>query len=80
MTHLDAGGFPIAESSGISTRYPKQWHLPEWKKVLSREDVDFEEVDMCAYGLGPPDQPNCFYLRRKGGSPSQSLGASRNCG
>lgn len=35
---LDAGGFPVAESSAPSGRYPKQWDLPEWKRVLSRSD------------------------------------------
>ena len=58
---LDRGHFPIAESSGRSGRYPKMWHLPCWQKILQRPDVDFLEVDMCAYGLAPleaqsPDQ------------------------
>ena len=47
---LDRGHFPIAESSGRSGRYPKMWHLPCWQKLLQRPDVDFLEIDMCAYG------------------------------
>ena len=37
---LNAGGFPVAESSAPSGRYPKQWDLPEWQAILSREDVE----------------------------------------
>ena len=59
-------GFPIAESSGPSGRYPKQWNLPAWQRLLQRPDVDFIEIDMCAYGLGPPqaEEPNHFYKHR----------------
>ena len=60
-TMLDAGGFPIAESSGCSGRYPKQWDLPCWRRVLARSDVDFVEFRMCSFGLGPPDEPGAFY-------------------
>ena len=65
---LDRGHFPIAESSGVSGRYPKQWNLPQWQRLLQRSDVDFLEVDMCAYGLGPldaGDKPH-FYRHRTG--------------
>ena len=58
---LDGGGFPFAESSGGSGRYPKQWDLPCWQKVLQRPDVDWVEFRMCAFGLGPPDEENSFY-------------------
>lgn len=58
---LDAGGFPIAESSGCSGRYPKQWDLPCWRRVLARSDVDFVEFRMCSFGLGPPNEPGAFY-------------------
>ena len=58
---LDNNGFPFAESSGSSGRYPKQWDLPRWKKVLSRPDVDWVEFRMCAFGLGPPDEENAYY-------------------
>lgn len=60
-TMLDAGGFPIAESSGCSGRYPKQWDLPCWRRVLARSDVDFVEFRMCSFGLGPPNEPGAFY-------------------
>lgn len=60
-TMLDAGGFPIVESSGVSGRYPKQWDLPAWKRVLQRPDVDYVDFPMCAFGLGPPDEENAFY-------------------
>lgn len=60
-TMLDHGGFPICESTAPSGRYPKQWHLPSWKRVLQRPDVDFVDLDMCAFGLGPPDAPGTFY-------------------
>ena len=63
-TVLDNGGFPICESSAMSGRYPKQWDLPAWKRVLSRPDVDFIEFPMCAFGLGPPDEPHQFYVHR----------------
>ena len=63
---LKRGHFPIAESSGISGRYPKQWNLPVWQRLLARDDVDFLEVDMCAYALGPPGAPGQFYRRRTG--------------
>ena len=61
-------GFPIAESSGPSGRYPKQWNLPAWQRLLQRPDVDFIEIDMCAFGLGPPqtEEPNHFYKHRTG--------------
>ena len=58
---LDAGGFPMAESSGCSGRYPKQWDLPCWRRILQRPDVDFVEFRMCSFGLGPPDEPGAFY-------------------
>lgn len=60
-TMLDHGGFPVAESTGASGRYPKQWNLASWKKVLARPDVDYMEFRMCAFGLGPPDDPTAFY-------------------
>ena len=65
-TSLMQGGFPIAESSGTSGRYPKQWHLPQWRRLLQRPDVDFIEIDMCAFGLGPPDTVGQFYRHRTG--------------
>ena len=65
-TSLVQGGFPIAESSGTSGRYPKQWHLPQWRRLLQRPDVDFIEIDMCAFGLGPPDTVGQFYRHRTG--------------
>ena len=58
---LDSGGFPMAESSGCSGRYPKQWDLPCWRRVLARADVDFVEFRMCSFGLGPPDEPGAYY-------------------
>ena len=61
---LDAGGFPVAESSAPSGRYPKQWDLPEWKRVLSRDDVSWVDFPMCAFRLGPPDAENEYYLHR----------------
>jgi hypothetical protein len=65
---LDRGHFPIAESSGISGRYPKQWHLPCWQQLLRRPDVQFIEIDMCSFGLAPLDQQDGrhFYRHRTG--------------
>ena len=63
-TVLDAGGFPVCESSAASGRYPKQWDLAAWQRVLSCPDVDYIEFPMCAFGLGPPDKSNEFYVRR----------------
>ena len=65
---LEKGHFPIAESSGRSGRYPKMWNLPCWQRILQRPDVDFLEVDMCAYGLAPLDagEPHHFYKHRTG--------------
>jgi len=65
---LDRGHFPIAESSGISGRYPKQWHLPCWQRILRRPDVQFIEIDMCSFGLGPADYADGrhFYRHRTG--------------
>ena len=63
---MQQGGFPIAESSGTSGRYPKQWHLPQWRRLLQRPDVDFIEVDMRAFGLGPPGTEGQFYRHRTG--------------
>ena len=54
---LEAGGLPIAESTAVSTRYPKMWHLPKWQAILKRADVEWVEFPMCAFGLGPPDAP-----------------------
>ena len=36
------------------------------RSSLQRPDVDFIEIDMCAFGLGPPDEPNHFYRHRTG--------------
>ena len=62
---LDLGLFPVAESSAPSRnpnrRYPKMWDLSEWQEILGRPDVDFVDFPMCAYGLGPSDEPNAFY-------------------
>ena len=60
-TLLDAGGFPICESSGRSGRYPKQWDLPCWQRILQRPDVDMVEFPMCSFGLGPIDEQGAFY-------------------
>ena len=51
----------MCESTAPSGRYPKQWHLPSWKAVLQRPDVDYVDLDMCAFGLGPPDVVGQFY-------------------
>lgn len=61
---LDHNQFPICESTASSGRYPKQWDLPAWRKVLNRPDVDFIEFPMCPFGLGPPDDPTAFYVHR----------------
>ena len=65
---LDRGHFPIAESSGLSGRYPKQWHLPCWQRLLRRPDIQFIEIDMCSFGLAPLDYPDGrhFYRHRTG--------------
>ena len=82
---LVRGHFPIAESSGLSGRYPKQWHLPAWQRLLRRPDVDFLEVDMCAYGLGPVDATTGseYYKHRTGLAfprlPGFRLALSRLC-
>ena len=60
-TALEHGGFPIAESSGTSGRYPKMWDLPCWQRLLARPDVETVEFPMCAFGLGPPDSSHQFY-------------------
>lgn len=61
---LDHNQFPICESTASSGRYPKQWDLPAWRRVLNRPDVDFIEFPMCSFGLGPPDDPTAFYVHR----------------
>ena len=61
---LEDQQFPICESSASSGRYPKQWDLPVWKAILQREDVDYIDFPMCAWGLGPPDEPGCFYVHK----------------
>ena len=61
---LNAGGFPVAESSAPSGRYPKQWDLPRWKTILRREDVEWMDFPMCAFKLGPKDQPHHYYVHR----------------
>ena len=58
---LDNGAFPLAESSGPSGRYPKMWDLPSWQAILKRPDVASAVFPMCAFGLGPPDEPSAFY-------------------
>ena len=66
---LDLGFFPVAESSAPSRNpnrwYPKMWDLSEWQEILSRPDVDFVDFPMCAYGLGPPDDPHAFYQHQE---------------
>ena len=64
---LAAGNFPVAESSGTSGRYPKQWHLPAWQRILQRPDVDFIEFDMCAFGLQPLDGDGTQFYRHRTG-------------
>ena len=59
---LDNGAFPVCESSAPSGRYPKQWDLPCSKTVLSRPDAEWADFPMCAFGLGPPDAANEFYI------------------
>eukprot|EP00435_Cladocopium_sp_Y103_P056630 s604_g19.t1 len=61
---LETGNFPVVESSAPSGRYPKQWDLPEWQAILEREDVQHVDLPMCAFRLGPPDEPNSFYVHR----------------
>ena len=61
---LDHGHFPICESTAASGRYPKQWDLPAWRRVLGREDVDYIDFPMCPFGLGPPDDPTAFYVHK----------------
>eukprot|EP00435_Cladocopium_sp_Y103_P042118 s923_g11.t1 len=61
---LDKGQFPVCESSASSGRYPKQWDLPVWRAILQREDVDHVDFVMCAWGLGPPDEPNAYYVHK----------------
>ena len=61
---LDSGAFPLVESSGVSGRYPKQWDLPCWKRILNRPDVEYVDLPMCAFGLGPPDEPDHFYVHK----------------
>ena len=80
-TALAKGHFPIAESSGTSGRYPKQWHLPAWKKLLQRPDVDFLEIDMCAFGLAPHDaaHPGQFYRHRTGLAFPRHVAFARPC-
>ena len=51
-TSLLQGGFPVAECSGTSGRYPKQWHLPQWRRLLQRPDVDFIELRSTCAPLG----------------------------
>ena len=80
---LDSGGFPVAESSGCSGRYPKQWDQPKWKAILARPDVDWAEFRMCAYGLGPPDDPSAFYQHLTRvvfkSHPALKMALSRRC-
>eukprot|EP00435_Cladocopium_sp_Y103_P016273 s1669_g4.t1 len=61
---LDKGQFPVCESSAASGRYPKQWDLPIWRRILQRDDVDYIDFPMCAWGLGPPDAPDSFYVHK----------------
>ena len=64
LTALENDAFPVAESSGVSGRYPKQWDLPCWQPILARPDVDVVDFPMCAFGLGPPDQPDARYIHQ----------------
>ena len=57
---METGGFPLAESTAKSSRYPKMWDLPKWQAILARPDVDSVEFPMCAFGLGP-DEDHAFY-------------------
>ena len=63
-TALEAGKVPLSESSAPSGRYPKHWDLPSWQELLRRPGVTFRDMDMCAFGLGPPDQQNTFWVHR----------------
>ena len=58
--------FPVCELSAPSGRYPKQWDIdiPVWREILRRDDVDYIDFAMCAWGLGPPDEENAFYIHK----------------
>ena len=47
---------PIAESTARSGRYLKMCDLPCWQRILARDDVQWVEFPMCAFGLGPEDE------------------------
>ena len=61
LNALEAGAYPVAESSGPSGRYPKMWDLEAWRNILKRPDVSSAVFPMCAFGLGPPDDKTAFY-------------------
>ncbi|CAE7778356.1 unnamed protein product [Symbiodinium sp. CCMP2592] len=62
---LRGDGFPVAESTARSGRYPKMWDLPWWKAILARPDVQFVEFPMCAFGLGPEGEDGFYHHRTR---------------
>eukprot|EP00435_Cladocopium_sp_Y103_P074913 s366_g52.t1 len=55
---------PAMRGTAPSGRYPKQWDLPVWQKILQRDNVDYIDFVMCAWGLGPPESPNERYVHK----------------
>ena len=51
---LQRGHFPVAESSGLSGRYPKQWHLPAWQKLLFAARMSTSSRSTCAPTASAP--------------------------
>ena len=47
---LETGGiFPIALHPAPDLRYVKAWHLPSWRRLLARRDLELLTFDWCAW-------------------------------
>eukprot|EP00435_Cladocopium_sp_Y103_P071083 s29_g36.t1 len=67
---LGHGQFPVCESSASSGRYPKQWDLPSWRRILQRDDVD---VRVGTWTPGQGVGPHHKHIALKGARDGQSV-------
>jgi hypothetical protein len=53
----------VAENTAPDGRYPKEWDLPAWRKILRSRDVHVVPLEMCQYDLRP-ESGHGFHRKR----------------
>ena len=59
----DHGKAFIFENPAATGRCPKVWDMPSIQKMMDKTGAIILPVDMCEYGLGPPDQKEARYRK-----------------